>query len=297
MATESISVRYRDIETWPIGDAVEAMWEAQLSAVAAVREALPAITAAAVDISIRMKEGGRIVYAGAGTSGRIAVQDGVELVPTFGWPQERLEFLLAGGDAAMMRSVEGAEDDREAARRIVADKRLGAADVMIAVAASGSTPFTLEALRAARSQGALAIAIANNAEARLFAEADHRIFVASGGEAIAGSTRMKAGTAQKAVLGLLSTAIMIQLGGVYEGLMVGMRPVNAKLRARAVQMVTRITGCTEEVASGALEIAEYDVKAATLGVLGATPEAARDLLKRAGGDLREALAQMRGVER
>jgi N-acetylmuramic acid 6-phosphate etherase len=297
MATESISVRYRDIETWPIGDAVEAMWEAQLSAVAAVREALPAITAAAVDISIRMKEGGRIVYAGAGTSGRIAVQDGVELVPTFGWPQERLEFLLAGGDAAMMRSVEGAEDDREAARRIVADKRLGAADVMIAVAASGSTPFTLEALRAARSQGALAIAIANNAEAKLFAEADHRIFVASGGEAIAGSTRMKAGTAQKAVLGLLSTAIMIQLGGVYEGLMVGMRPVNAKLRARAVQMVTRITGCTEEVASGALEIAEYDVKAATLGVLGATPEAARDLLKRAGGDLREALAQMRGVER
>lgn len=293
MATETVSIRYRDLETWPIGEAVEAMWEAQLSAVAAVREALPSVANAAFAASERLKDGGRLVYAGAGTSGRIAVQDGVELAPTFGWPDERVAFLLAGGDAAMLMSVEGAEDDRAAARAAVEEKRIGAGDVTVAVAASGSTPFTVEALSAARERGALAIAVANTADATLFAKAEHRILIPSGSEAVAGSTRMKAGAAQKVVLSLLSTAIMMRLGGVYDGMMVGMRSTNSKLKARAARMVMRIAGCDEDAARRALEQSRYDVKAAALRAIGASADAARETLAQTGGDLREALARLR----
>jgi N-acetylmuramic acid 6-phosphate etherase len=175
--------------------------------------------------------------------------------------------------------------------------RVSERDVTIAVAASGSTPFTVEALRVARARGALAIAVANNAQAILFEEADHRILVASGSEAIAGSTRMKAGTAQKVVLSLLSTTIMMRLGGVYQGMMVGMRPANAKLRTRAVRMVMRITGCSETLARSALEESRYDVKVASLCALGASVEAAREVLAHSNGDLSEALARVRSAER
>ena len=297
MATENVSVRYLGLETWPTLEAVEAMWEAQLSAVAAVRDAVPAIAAAASAASARLASGGRLVYAGAGTSGRIAVQDGAELGPTFGWPAARVVFLMAGGEAAMFKSVEGAEDDRAAARAALEENRVGEADVMIAVAASGSTPFTVEALNASRARGALTIAVANNARAAIFEEADHRILIASGSEALAGSTRMKAGTAQKVVLSLLSTTIMMRLGGVYQGMMVGMRAANAKLRTRALQMVMRITGADEETARRALENSAYDVRTASLCALGASVEGARELLAGAHGDLREALARLRSAER
>lgn len=297
MATETASLRYLGLETWPPIEAVEAMWEAQLSAVAAVREAVPAICAAALAGAERLGSGGRLVYAGAGASGRIAVQDGAELAPTFGWPVERVVYALAGGEAAMLRSVEGAEDDRAAARRFIEAHRVDECDVTIAVAASGSTPFTVEALRVCRARGALAIAVANNAQASLFEEADHRILVSSGSEAIAGSTRMKAGTAQKVVLSLLSTTMMMRLGGVYQGMMVGMRPVNAKLRTRAVRMVMRIAGCSEDLARSALEESGYDVKTASLCALGASVEGAREVLAQSGGDLREALARGRSAER
>ena len=280
-----------------MAEAVEAMWEAHLSAVAAVRDAVPDIASAADSAAARLKGGGRLIYAGAGTSGRIAVQDGAELTPTFGWPDSRVVFLLAGGDAAMLRSVEGAEDDAQAARRALADVDANARDVLVAVAASGSTPFTVAALEEAHGRGALTIGLANNAEARLFDKADHRILIRSGSEVIAGSTRMKAGAAQKVVLSLLSTAIMMRLGGVYDGMMVGMRPANAKLRRRAVQMVMRIAGCDEDAAVRALEACRYDVKAAALCAFGASPEAARDLLAQAGGDLREAFSHVRGTER
>lgn len=297
MATENVSVRYLGLETWPTLEAVEAMWEAQLSAVAAVRDAVPAIASAASAASERLASGGRLVYAGAGTSGRIAVQDGAELGPTFGWPAERVVFIMAGGEAAMFKSIEGAEDDRAAARAALEESRVGEADVMIAVAASGSTPFTVEALDASRARGALAIAVANNASAAIFERADHCILIASGSEAVAGSTRMKAGTAQKVVLSLLSTTIMMRLGGVYQGMMVGMRAANAKLRTRALHMVMRITGADEDTARRALEKSAYDVRTASLCALGASVEGARELLEGAHGDLREALARLRSAER
>ena len=200
------------------------------STAAAVRGALKAIAAAVDDAVPALQRGGRLVYAGAGTSGRIGVQDGAELPPTYDWPSDRLVFAMAGGHGALLQSVEGAEDNEAEGVRAVAEAKIGADDVVIGIAASGTTPYTIGVLRAASAAGAVTIAVANNPGAPLFEVARHRIMVETGTEAIAGSTRMKAGTAQKIVLNLFSTALMVKLGRVYRGLMVHMRARNAKLR-------------------------------------------------------------------
>ena len=162
MKTEESSPRYSSIDRWEPGDILESLIEGQFSAVAAVRAALPAIRSAAVAMEARLRERGRLVYAGAGTSGRLAVQDGTELTPTFGWPNDRMLWLIAGGRDALLRSVEGAEDDIANARQLVGHHGIGADDVLVAVAASGTTPFTLACLRASRTRGALTVGIANN---------------------------------------------------------------------------------------------------------------------------------------
>jgi N-acetylmuramic acid 6-phosphate etherase len=217
MATETVDPRFRDIDAWDMATAIEAMWEGQLSAIAAVRQALPAITAAAQAAAERLRIGrGRLIYVGAGTSGRVAVQDGAELPPTFGWPSERIAFLMAGGESAFTRSIEGAEDDIADAKSLVDGLSPSSADVLLGVAASGSTPFTLAAINQATLSGVLTIGIANNPLTPILAASDHPILLATGSELVAGSTRMKAGTAQKAVLNLLSTSIMLQLGRVYQ---------------------------------------------------------------------------------
>src|SRR5215470_10033126 len=154
METERASPRYSDIDVWDPMDILDAMIEGQFTAVAAVRSARPAIERAALAMEARLRAGGRLVYAGAGTSGRLAVQDGAELMPTFDWPQDRLLLMMAGGRDALLRSVEGAEDETEQAARLVRQHRIGGNDVVIAVAASGTTPFTLACLREARSRGA-----------------------------------------------------------------------------------------------------------------------------------------------
>ncbi|TMJ64864.1 MAG: N-acetylmuramic acid 6-phosphate etherase, partial [Alphaproteobacteria bacterium] len=220
METERHSPRYSAIEAWSPGDILEAMIEGQFTAVAAVRAARPALEEAALAIEPRLRDGGRLAYAGAGTSGRLAVQDGAELMPTFSWPQERLLLLIAGGREALVQSVEGAEDESEEAIRLVERCEIDQRDVLIAVAASGTTPFTLACLREAKGRGALTIAIANNRDTPLLAEAEHAIWLDTGPEPIAGSTRMKAGTAQRIALNLLSSLVMIRLGRVYRGLMV-----------------------------------------------------------------------------
>ena len=210
--TESLNPRFADIDSWPIAEAVEAMLEGQLAAIASIKSQTAKIASAAEAAARRLQDGGRLVYVGAGTSGRVAVQDGVELGPTFGWPAERLVYLMAGGIDALVQSAEGAEDDTGDARRQVQHHRIAAADVVIGVAASGSTPFTLAAIEAATEAGALTIGIGNNEGTQLLSLADYSLLAATGSEAIAGSTRMKAGTAQKAILNLLSTAIMLRLG-------------------------------------------------------------------------------------
>ncbi len=289
MTTEGADPRFVVIDGWPVADAVAAMADAQGRAVAALSPALPALSAAAEAGAARLARGGRLAYAGAGTSGRLAVQDGVELTPTYDWPDERLVFLLAGGAAAMMRGIEGAEDDADAARAAVAGAGLGGDDVLVAVAASGRTPYTRAAVAAARAAGALTIAIANNPGAPLLDDADHAVVLDTGAEVVAGSTRMQAGTAQKAALNILSTAMMLRLGRVYRGRMVAMRATNAKLRARAVAMVAGLATVDPPAAEAALVATGWSVRAAVLVAGGATPDEAQARLDRAGGDLRRAL--------
>jgi N-acetylmuramic acid 6-phosphate etherase len=223
MLTEHISPRFVDLDSWSTNDMIQAMYDGQLAACAAVRPALPAIKAAVDDAVSALKRGGRLVYVGAGTSGRIAVQDGAELRPTYDWPSDRTVFVMAGGMQAVLESVEGAEDNDAKGAEAIAEADVTQNDVVIAVAASGTTPFTLGALRAAGERGAVCIAVANNRGAPLFELARHRILIETGTEVLAGSTRMQAGTAQKIVLNMFSTAVMVRLGRVYRGLMVSMR--------------------------------------------------------------------------
>lgn len=294
MSTERISPRYVDLDSWSTNEMLSAMFEEQLVAAAAVRGALGAIAAAVEDAVPALQRGGRIVYAGAGTSGRIGVQDGAELPPTFDWPFDRLVFAMAGGLGALLQSAEGAEDDEAAGAQAMSDAKIGANDVVIGLAASGTTPFTIGALRAASAAGAVTIAVANNPGAPLFEVARHRILADTGSEVIAGSTRMKAGTAQKIVLNLISTATMVKLGRVYRGLMVDMRARNAKLRRRAQGIVSAISGCPEGDAARYLEQADGDVKTAILLGFGRSRDEAVQLLQRHGGNLRAAVDSISG---
>lgn len=290
--TEAVDPRFRSLDAWPTAARLAAMWEGQMAAVAAVGPALPAIAAAAEAAAGRLSKGGRLVYAGAGTSGRIGVQDGAELPPTFDWPVERVVMLMAGGDVAFTRSIENAEDDRAAARAAVAAHKVGAADVLIATAASGSTPFTTEAAIAARAAGALTIGLSNAQGGALLSAAEFPILVATGAEVLAGSTRMKAGTAQKIVLNLLSTDIMIALGRVHEGLMVDMQAKNAKLRERARRMLRTLTGGEDAALDAALAEAGGNVKLAVLVLRGLDGAGARAHLAAHGDRLRSALGAL-----
>jgi N-acetylmuramic acid 6-phosphate etherase len=294
MDTEDRLERYRDADTWPAERSLAAMLDHQMAAFAAVRDALPALARAARAAAARLQRKGRLVYAGAGASGRLAVQDGVELLPTFGWPPERLCYLIAGGEAALVRSIEGAEDDAEAALAAVEALALGDADVVVALAASGRTAFTCAVQRRARAFGTLTIGLANNPGTPLLAEAEIPVLLATGPEFLAGSTRMTAGTAQKIALNLLSTQIMMALGRVYQGFMVDVVPTNAKLVARAKGIVRALAGCTAAEAEALWAKAGGDLKLSVLLADGLDPADARARLEAAGGNLRRARAEPGG---
>lgn len=290
--TEDWDRDFEDMDLWETQDALEKLHEGQLAAVAAVGPALAQL-AHAVDAAVeRMKRGGRLIYAGAGTSARIAAQDGAELLPTYGWPAERVAFVVAGGEEALLRPVENAEDGAKTAEARITDLGVNADDVVVAVAASGETPFTLAALRAARNAGALTIGVASNAGSTLTVEAAHGVLLETGAEPVAGSTRMKAGTAQKVALNLFSTMIMVRLGRVYHGRMVDMIATNEKLRRRAVKMVADLDNCSDQQAADALAAAEGDLKVAVLVRRGLEATVARGLLDRHGGRLRAAIAEL-----
>ncbi len=290
MQTERPSPRYSAIDLWSPSDILDAMIEGQFAAVGAVHASRAALERAALAIEDRLKRGGRLVYAGAGTSGRLAVQDGAELMPTFAWPPERLLLLMAGGHDALIQAVEGAEDEAEEGARQVHDHQLGREDALIAVAASGTTPFTLACLREAKARGALTVGIANNPDTPLLTEADHAIRLDTGAEPIAGSTRMKAGTAQRVALTMLSSLVMIRLGRVYEGLMVDVQATNRKLVRRSETILGQLTGHSREQAREALSRAEGSVKLALLLLEGSGIDEARSALDRSEGDLRAAKA-------
>jgi len=291
-ATEGFDPAMAGLETWPVATQMATLWSSQLAAVAAIGPALPDIARAVEAAVPRLRAGGRLVYAGAGSSGRLGAQDGAELPPTFDWPHERLVLMLAGGEGSLIRAVENAEDDADAGRRAVEEARIGINDVMIGVAASGRTPYAIACLEAARSAGALTIGLANSAGAPLLAASDCPILVQTGAEPIAGSTRMKAGTSQKIVLNLLSTGMMTGLGRVYRGRMVDMRAQNAKLRDRAVKMVVDLVGCTPEQATESLSQVGGRVKPAVIVARGATSEAALAALEATNGHLHAALASL-----
>ncbi len=289
METERASPRYSDIDLWDPSDILHALVESQMAAVAAVHCALPAIADAARAMETRLRDEGRIIYVGAGTSGRLAAQDGAELTPTFNWPQDRLLLLMAGGKDALLRAAEGVEDETAHAAALAQEHGINSPDVVIAVAASGTTPFTLECMREARRRGALTIGIANNPDKPILKEADCPIFLDTGSEPIAGSTRMKAGTAQRVTLNLLSTLVMIRLGRVHQGLMVDVRATNAKLIERSKRIIRHLTNRSNEDVSEALLRANGSVKVAVLLLHGCNNEQAEKLLKQSQGRLRTAL--------
>ncbi|WP_068300296.1 N-acetylmuramic acid 6-phosphate etherase [Pararhodobacter sp. CCB-MM2] len=288
-STEQAAARFAGIEDWSSDDLASALLETQLAAVAAAGAAKGALAQAIDACAERLGRGGRLIYLGAGTSGRLAALDAAELPPTFDWPYERAVALMAGGAGALIKAVEGAEDSLTEAPEALATLGLAPEDVVIGVAASGRTPFVLAGLAFARNQGALTLAITNAPEAALATAAEIALVAETGAEIIAGSTRMKAGTAQKVLLNCLSTGVMIRLGYVYRGRMVEMRPTNVKLHARAVAMVAELTGESREVAARALETGGTIKRAVVMLTLGMDAAAAEERLQESGGLLARAL--------
>ncbi len=280
------------IDTWDDERILEALWSGQQRAVDAVRRALPKIGATADVVADRLRNGGKLIYAGAGTSIRIAVQDGSELPATFGMREEQIGYLIAGNRDAMFETLAAAEDDTEDARRQAAICEPG--DVVIAIAASGATPFTVAAAKTAKERQSFVVAVVNSPGSALALIADVEILLESGPEVISGSTRMGAGTAQKAALNLLSTLVHIKLGAVHDGMMVNVQAGNQKLIGRVTQIVSKIAGCDLPAAAAALSEAGGQAKLAILICAGAkSPGEACKILDSAGGNLRLALSRVR----
>ena len=289
-STEDSNDRFADLDLWTDQQILEALVDDQARAVVAVRQAAPAIAAAARAMADGLRQGGRLIYAGAGSSISIAVQDGAELPGTFGLARDRIHFLIAGGIPSLTDIDGAAEDDAEAGRQAALALACAKHDVLIGVSASGRTAYTLAAADVAAKAGATVITLANNSPSPLLQVATHPIHLATGAEVIAGSTRMGAGTAQKCALGLLSTLTQIRLGNVYGGMMVNVQADNAKLRQRAIAMVRRITKVDAEHAAQALETSNGHVKPAALICAGASDlAAAQRLLHDNNNNLRLAL--------
>lgn len=289
--TEAPSDAHPDLDLYDLDALVAAFVDDQAQALAAVRAARGAIAAAVAAAVERIAQGGRLIYVGAGTSGRLGVLDSTELYPTFSWPRDRALALIAGGERAVFESIEGAEDRRDDGERDLQAIDPSPLDVVILLAASGTTPYVMGALAAARAAGALTIGIANNPGAPVTQGAHHGITLNTGSEIISGSTRLKAGTAQKIALNTLSSSIMVRLNKVYGNLMVDVQPTNAKLRQRAVQLTMRATGATDPQARRALHECDDSVKLAIVALLlGVGAEQARERLAVGRGSVRAALA-------
>lgn len=292
--TEAVRPEWSDLDRMTTLDLVRLMNAEDRTVAEAVAGQLEPIAAAADAIAARMGRGGRLVYAGAGTAGRLGVLDASECAPTFSTAPGQVVGLIAGGPAALVGAVEGAEDRPELALADLDALALTAADSVVGVSASGRTPYTVAALRRARATGALTVGLACNRGSALVAAAELGIEVETGPEVLAGSTRLKAGTAQKLVLNLLSTAVMVRLGRTYGNLMVDVRANNAKLRDRAHRIVALATGADEETVRSALAATRGAAKDAVLVVLaGVDAPTAGRLLAASGGRLREALESAR----
>lgn len=291
LATEATDSTLDDIDLVPTLEAAQRMNALDRSVPAALEPCLPAIALAADSIAAAFARGGRLVYVGAGTPGRLGVLDASECPPTFGTDPSQVVGLIAGGQVALTTAVEGAEDDGEAAVRDLDALGLTADDVVVGISASGRTPYVIAAILEARRRSALSVSVACNADSAAGREADIAIDVVVGPEFIAGSTRLKAGTAQKLVLNMLTTLAMVRSNKTYGNRMVDVRATNAKLVARAFSLVQDVTGASDSVVSSALEDAGGEVKTAIAVILtGASAASVRTQLSAAGGSLRSVIS-------
>ena len=287
--TETVRADLGDLDCRNSETIVATLLDQEARAQAALRDSAPALTRLIDAVFEKLEAGGRLFYAGAGTSGRLAVLDAVECGPTFSLPPGIIVPIIAGGDAAITGTVEGAEDDISAPPAILTAHEIGRKDVLVGIAASGGTRFTLAAIHAARERGALTGCIVNS-PGPIADEADIAVIIATGAEVIAGSTRLSAGTTQKIALNALSTTVMIRLGKTFGPYMVDLKPTNAKLRARATRIVAAIATCDHQTAETALNDAHFEAKTAIVMIrLGLDAPAARALLSKANGRLRAAL--------
>lgn len=289
LATEGRQHRLAAVETRPDADILKAIAEGQAAAIAAAAAVTPVLAEAAALLAATWRQGGRIAYAGAGSSGYIGLLDALELPGTYGMARDRLPVLLAGG-AASLDDLGGAhEDDTNDAAAQVRTHGLGTGDVVIAISASGHTGFTLAAAKSAKAAGARIVGIACNAPSPLLEVSDIPVALLTGPEVIAGSTRMNAGTAQKCALNMLSTLTALRLHHVHDGMMINVRPENAKLRDRLARIVSSAAAVDRAAAEAALDRAGGSGKVAVLLATGASPEVAQQLLTDTGGDVRAAL--------
>lgn len=291
--TETIDPRYSQIDFLSTSELLKLMNENDQGVSVAVAKVLPQIEQTILEISKRMSQGGRLIYVGAGTSGRLGVLDASECIPTFSIPEGVVIGLIAGGDTALRKGIEGAEDVREASVKELKDLKLSNLDTVVGVAASGRTPYAMGAMEYAQSIGALSIALTCNPNSEMSKYADVAIEVDTGPEILAGSTRMKAGTAQKLVLNMISTVAMINLGKTFGNLMVDLQVTNVKLRDRAIRIIQAATQADANVAEEALVAANNQVKVAiVMLLLQISREEAESSLNEANSRVREAIKRV-----
>lgn len=294
--TESRNPRSHGLDKKSIFEILQLMNEEDKIVVEAIGNELPAIERAVKAFIAAYKQGGRIFYVGAGTSGRIGVLDAAELPPTFGIPAGRVQAILAGGIETFFVADEAKEDDWRAGRNIVHEKQMSDRDLLIALSASGETPFVVGCVEEAKKYNVMTVGITNNPGSTLTKIVNIAITINTGPEIIAGSTRLKAGTAQKMVLNMISTAAMVKLGKVYDNLMIDMRANNTKLRRRAEAILRELTGADRERICAVLKEANYEVKTALLMIkAGISYGQAKQLLEKHEGLVREALREL-GIE-
>ncbi len=297
LSTEKRNMRTMKLDEMTPYQIISIMNEEDHNVVEAVHQALPQIEKTIQWTTQSLQSGGRILYIGAGTSGRIGILDAVECPPTFGVSYNMVVGVIAGGQEAFVKAKEGAEDDPELGKKDLQDHQLTAKDVVIGLAASGRTPYVIGALRYARELGCKTVAISNNKEAPISVEADLAIELLTGPEVLTGSTRLKAGTAEKMVLNMISTASMVGIGKVYENLMVDVRQSNEKLVIRSENIVMEAVGCTREEARKNLKEVDGKTKLAiTKMLLGCDAVTAGESLKQAGGKVKAAISKQAALQ-
>lgn len=293
LTTESVNPDTKSIDECSTEEILRMINKEDQKVALAVEQEIPQITKAVELLYKALKEGGRMLYVGAGTSGRLGVLDASECPPTYGTDPEMVQGYIAGGDVALRNAVEGCEDDGQAGRDLMDSCRVGEKDAVIGISASGSAAYVLGALQRARELGAVTIGVTNNKENLFEKYCDVCISPVCGPEVISGSTRMKAGTSQKLVLNMLTTSVMIKLGKVYGNRMVDLKASNKKLKVRSVRIIREVTGCDEATAKEWLEKAAGSAKLAIFCILsGKDAKEGADLLKQNDGYLKKALQQL-----